>query len=63
MTHVIAHHPLTAEAWDPRLVHMVLAVDKVALGQIFFQVLWFSTVRIIPIVPSTYSLTYHTDVI
>jgi hypothetical protein len=33
---------------DPRLVHVGFVVDKMAVGQVCLQVLWFSQISIIP---------------
>jgi hypothetical protein len=33
--------------WRPRSVHVGFMLDKVALGQVFLQVLWFLPVSII----------------
>jgi hypothetical protein len=34
--------------FDPKWVYVTFVVDKVALGQVFLQALWFSPVNIIP---------------
>lgn len=39
---------LLDDGFTPRSVHVRFMVDKVALGQAFLQVLWFSPVHIIP---------------
>jgi hypothetical protein len=39
--------------FDHSPVHVTFVVDKVALGQLFLQVLWFYSVGIIPSVPQT----------
>jgi hypothetical protein len=41
----------------PVSVHVGFVVDKVALGQVFLQLLWFSPVSIIP--PWLSMLTYY----
>jgi branched-subunit amino acid transport protein len=43
--------------FTPRSVHAVFVVDKMALGQVFLQVLQFSPVNIIPLWLSI--LIYH----
>jgi hypothetical protein len=41
--------PLTMKAWVHEQVSPCgIMVNKVALGQVFFKVLWFSPVHIIP---------------
>jgi hypothetical protein len=40
--------PLRRPVFDPGLVHVGFVVDKVALGQVFPRVLWFSPVSFIP---------------
>jgi hypothetical protein len=48
MAQAVSHRPLTAEArFDPGSVHVGFVVDKVALGQVFPRVLWFSPVNFI----------------
>jgi hypothetical protein len=49
MAQAVSRRPPTAEARvRSRSVHVVFVVDKVALGQIFPRVLWFSPVSFIP---------------
>jgi hypothetical protein len=48
-------HLLTGSGFDPRLVHVRLVVDIVALGQVLSQVLRFSPVIIILSIPHTHS--------
>jgi hypothetical protein len=49
MAQVVSRRPLTAEARVcPGSIHVGFVVDKVALGQVFLQVLRFSPVNIIP---------------
>jgi hypothetical protein len=40
--------PPHSPGFDPGSVHVGFLVDKVALGQVFCQVLWFSPVSFIP---------------
>ena len=44
MAQIVIHQPVTTEAlvFLPGLDHVGFAVDRVALGQVFLQVLWFS---------------------
>jgi hypothetical protein len=49
MAQEVNRRPLTAAAWVCAQVSLVgFVVDKVALGQVFFRVLRFSPVNIIP---------------
>jgi hypothetical protein len=49
MSQAVSRRPFTAEAQvRSRFVHMGFVVDKVALGQVFLQVLQFSPVKFIP---------------
>jgi hypothetical protein len=46
---MVSRRPLTATGWIRAQVNSVrFVVDKVALGQVFIRVLWFSPVNIIP---------------
>jgi hypothetical protein len=48
MAQVVSCWPVTTEAQvNPRSVHVGFVVDRVTLGQVFHQVLWFSLVSII----------------
>jgi hypothetical protein len=50
MAWVVSRRPLTAMAQvHARVSPVVFVVDKVALGQVFIWVLWFSPVNIIPL--------------
>jgi hypothetical protein len=40
--------PTRRPRFDPGSVHVGFVVDKVALGQVFLRVLWFSPVNFIP---------------
>ena len=44
---------------QPRSVHVGFVVNKVALGQVFLQVLWFSPINIIPPMLHTLSFVYY----
>jgi hypothetical protein len=49
MAQAVSRQPLTVTAWVRAQVNPVgFVVDKVALGQVFLRVLWFSPVNIIP---------------
>ena len=45
--------------FEPRSVHMILMVDKVALWQVFLPALLFAHVSIVPPMLHTHSFTYH----
>jgi hypothetical protein len=48
MAQAVVRRPLTAAAWVRAQVNPVgFVVDKVALGQVFLRVLWFSPLNII----------------
>jgi hypothetical protein len=54
---LVAGHSPRRSGFAPGSVRMGFVVQKVALGQAFLQVLWFSTASVIP--PWLFILTYH----
>jgi hypothetical protein len=60
MARVVIHQPVTmdTQVFFLRLVHVEFEVDKVTLGQIFVQVLWFSACIMLPVL-HIHSFTYH----
>jgi hypothetical protein len=51
MAEAVSHQlPLLRPGFNPRPTHVEFVVDKVALGQVFPQVLRFSPVNFIPLV-------------
>jgi len=56
----VSHCLLTTEAWsNARQVHVGFVVDRVAMRQVFLQVLWFTTIIIIPPVLHIHLFIYH----
>jgi hypothetical protein len=49
LRHLVTSHLPWKTRFAPKPFHVVFAVDKVALGQVLLQVLWFSPVNIIPL--------------
>jgi hypothetical protein len=54
---LVADLPQRRPVLTPGSVHVGFAVDKVALGQVFLRVFWFSLVTVIP--PWLCILMYH----
>jgi hypothetical protein len=55
-------HSTSRPGFSPSAVHVGFVVDKVALGQVLPQVLWFSPVSIIPLMHHIHScIIWGTD--
>jgi hypothetical protein len=50
MTHAVSHRISRTPALDLRPLSVVHVVDKVAPGEVFLRVTWFSPTNVIPMV-------------